>query len=166
MNPLRRIARRRVFLLALAALISGILVLSMAARPAAAESPLPRASLIINTATGRHVFQVEIAATPQSRARGLMFRRHLARGAGMLFDFGPGEHPVTMWMKNTPLPLDMIFIAGDGKVQSIAEDTVPYSLALIPSRGRVRAVLEVAAGTVRRLRIAAGDIVSGRLFGR
>ncbi len=141
-------------------LLAGFLHVGQAAAvPRAAVPQLPRSQLTVVTASGRHVFDVEVAATPESRERGLMFRRHLGRDKGMLFDLGPGQHHVIMWMKDTLIPLDMIFIAGDGTVRNVAANTVPLSHKLIPSRGRVRAVLEVAAGTARRLGIVIGDKV-------
>jgi hypothetical protein len=114
--------------------------------------------------TGVHVFTVELAVTDEQRARGLMFRRELPQGRGMLFDF-EREGPVHMWMQNTYIPLDMIFIRGNGLIARIAENTEPLSTRIIPSGGPVRAVLEVPAGTARRLGIAPGDRVAHRIFG-
>lgn len=140
-------------------LLAGFLSLGSAAAATPAAHQFPRSRLTVVTASGRHVFDVEVAATPESRERGLMFRRHLGLHEGMLFDLGPGQHHVIMWMKDTLIPLDMIFIAGNGTVRSVAANTVPLSHKLIPSQGRVRAVLEVAAGTARRIGIGAGDKV-------
>jgi len=122
-----------------------------------------RGNLEIVTANGPHRFVVEIVASQTARSRGLMFRRALAPDAGMLFDYQV-EQPVSMWMKNTFIPLDMLFIAGDGRVVNIAQRTVPHSLRPIPSAGPVRAVLEVAAGTVDRLKIKAGDLIRHAIF--
>ena len=130
-----------------------------AGRLAAAElQPLEIASR-----TGVHVFGVEMAVTPEQQARGLMFRRQLPEGQGMLFDF-QREQPASFWMKNTYISLDMIFIRGDGRILRIAENTVPLSEALVPSGGPVRAVLEVIAGTAKKLGIAAGDRVAHPIF--
>jgi uncharacterized membrane protein (UPF0127 family) len=120
-----------------------------------------RVSLAIETAAGiRHEFQVEIADTPESKAQGLMFRRELAADHGMLFIF---ERPqrISMWMKNTPLPLDMLFIDADGVIVDLHARTVPFSLDTIASRRRALYVLEVNGGTADRLGIAVGDRVSG-----
>jgi uncharacterized membrane protein (UPF0127 family) len=117
----------------------------------------------IVTRSGVHVFDVELAVTPDERSKGLMFRRELPAGQGMLFDFDAEGH-VSMWMKNTYVSLDMIFIRADGRIARIAENTEPLSEATIPSGVPVKAVLEVVAGTARRLGIAAGDRVAHRIF--
>ena len=121
-------------------------------------------NLVIRTATAEHGFTVEIAATPQARASGLMRRAALAENTGMLFDFGTVA-PVTMWMKDTLIPLDMLFIRADGAIANIEQRTVPQSLAAIPSSGAILAVLEVNGGTSARLGIRRGDRVLHRLFG-
>jgi len=120
---------------------------------------------IVTRAGVRHDFSLEIANSPEMRSRGLMFRRELAEGRGMLFDFGPRESEVTMWMKNTYISLDMIFIRANGQVRHIAENTTPLSEATISSNGPVKGVLEVIAGTARRLGLAAGDKVEHPFFG-
>ncbi|QCI68858.1 DUF192 domain-containing protein [Phreatobacter stygius] len=122
--------------------------------------------LVIATRSGqRHEFALELANTAETRARGLMFRRDLADGRGMLFDFGPAETEVSMWMKNTYIPLDMMFIRADGTIRHIAENTTPLSEALISSTGPVKGVLEVAGGTAARLGLSAGDLVEHPFFG-
>ena len=121
--------------------------------------------LEIASKSGVHVFAVEMAVTPEEQAKGLMFRKQLPEGQGMLFDFHH-EQPTSFWMKNTYIPLDMIFIRADGRILSIAENTVPLSEALVPSGGPVRAVLEVIAGTCKKLGIAPGDRVKHPIFGR
>ena len=130
--------------------------------PAAAGEP-ELSELLIDSASGRHVFKVEVADTPEERSIGLMFRRSLDPDRGMLFDYRD-VRPASMWMKNTYLPLDMLFIAADGRVVNIAENTVPGSLDSIASEGPVRAVLELNAGTVARLGIAPADRVVHRVF--
>lgn len=122
-------------------------------------------TLEIVTRNGVHVFAVELARTDEERSRGLMFRKELPEGRGMLFDFSP-EQEVSMWMKNTYVSLDMIFIRADGRILRIAENTEPLSERTISSGGRVRAVLEVVAGTARKLGIAPGDRVAHPLFTR
>lgn len=119
--------------------------------------------LTIVTLRGRFPFTVELAVTAAQRRQGLQHRRFLAADHGMLFDFGHDE-PVTMWMINTPIPLDMIFIDAAGRVTHVAENTTPYSLDLIPSGGPVRAVLEVAGGTAARLGIRKGSRIQHPMF--
>ena len=118
----------------------------------------------IASKTGVHAFEVELAITPEEKEHGLMFRRELPQGHGMLFDFG-FDQPVAFWMKNTYIPLDMLFIRADGRILRIAENTEPLSERNIPSGGPVRAVLEVIGGTAKKLGIAPGDRVGGSFFG-
>ena len=120
-------------------------------------------TLEIATKTGVQVFSVEVATTEEEKRTGLMYRKELPDGRGMLFDFSP-EQEVSMWMKNTFIPLDMIFIRADGRILRIAEDTVPQSTKIIPSRGLAKGVLEVIAGTARKYGIAPGDRVAHPLF--
>lgn len=119
--------------------------------------------LTLVSSSGRHVFQVEVMRNDAQRAQGLMFRRQMAADRGMLFDF-EREAPVSMWMKNTYLPLDMIFIDRHGRIVNIAENTEPLSERTIPSAGPVLGVLEVNAGTARRLGLKAGDVVEHSMF--
>lgn len=128
-----------------------------AVSPARATQPKLE-HLQIVTSTGVHELRVEVARTPNERARGLMFRRSLAEDRGMLFDFGAGQ-PILMWMKNTYIPLDMIFISREGRVVSITENAEPLSERVISSGAPAYAVIEVNAGTVKRLAIAVGDEV-------
>ncbi len=115
--------------------------------------------LSIETAAGAtHSFEVEVAVTLDQRAQGLMFRRTMAAEAGMLFLFG-GSAPRAMWMKNTLIPLDMLFIDEAGKIVRIEERTVPHSLRAIVSGKPASAVLELNAGTASRLVIEPGDRV-------
>lgn len=131
----------------------------------AAQPELPKEKLVIVTRDGkRHEFNVEMALTPEQQTVGLMFRKEVAPDGGMLFDWG-SPRATAMWMRNTLAPLDMIFINEDGTIRRIAENTVPESLATIESGGPVRATLELAAGTARRLGIRVGDKVEQRIFG-
>ena len=120
-------------------------------------------TLEIVSKTGVHVFAVELAVTDEERARGLMERRSLPEGHGMLFKFEP-DQIITMWMHNTYIPLDMIFIRSDGRILRIAENTKPLSDATISSGGPARGVLEVIAGTARKLGLAPGDRVAHPWF--
>jgi hypothetical protein len=117
----------------------------------------------IASKTGVHAFEVEMAITPEEKEHGLMFRKELPAGHGMLFDF-QFDQPVAFWMKNTYIPLDMLFIRSDGRILRIAENTEPFSERNIPSGGPVRAVLEVIGGTAKKLGIAPGDRVGGSIF--
>lgn len=122
-----------------------------------------RETLEIASKTGVHAFSVELAATEAEREKGLMYRKSLPEGQGMLFDFYRDQE-VGFWMKNTYIPLDMIFIRGDGRILRIAENTEPLSEKIVPSGGPVRAVLEVIGGTARKLGIAPGDRVAHPIF--
>jgi uncharacterized membrane protein (UPF0127 family) len=115
-------------------------------------------TLVFQTDSGPHRFNIELATTDEQRRLGLMYRRHLADDGGMLFLYDTAK-PVSMWMKNTFMPLDMIFITADGKVQRIEEHTEPFSLAPISSDGAVRGVLEVKAGTAKTIGLKPGDEV-------
>jgi uncharacterized protein len=147
--------RPLVFLLFLVVLSSGAL---------ADLASFQKSTLTIDTDRGPQRFNIEIAKTPQQQEQGLMFRRSLPANAGMLFDFGTTE-PAAFWMKNTLIPLDMLFIAADGKIADIHERAVPLSEATIYSKVPVRAVLELNGGTVSRLGIHLGDVVHFPIFG-
>jgi uncharacterized membrane protein (UPF0127 family) len=138
-------------------LLFGLLI---AAGPLRAAGPQ---TLEIASKTGVHTFAVEIADTEAAREKGLMFRKELPEGRGMLFDFHR-EQDVSFWMQNTYIPLDMIFIRGDGRILRIAENTEPLSTRIIPSGGPVLAVLEVIGGTARKLGITPGDRVAFPIF--
>lgn len=147
------------------ALLLGLSLLPSLARAQTGPQPeLPKEKLTIVTRDGkRHDFLVEMALTLEQHTTGLMFRPKVAPDGGMLFDWGT-PRPSQMWMRNTIASLDMLFINEDGTVRSIAERTVPQSLAVIDSRGPVRATLELAAGTAERLDIRVGDKVEQRIF--
>lgn len=149
----------------LVSLLMGALVLAVLG--ATGTAPVARAAnletLEIITSTGVVPFSVEVMRTNEELQHGLMFRKELPEGRGMLFDFRP-ERDVAMWMKNTLIPLDMIFIQADGRILRIAENTEVQSEKIIPSGGPVRGVLEVIAGTARKLGIKPGDRVAHPLF--
>jgi len=128
-----------------------------------AHSQPRQQTLEIATKSGVHTFSVEIVDNDADRAKGLMFRKELPEGKGMLFDF-QREQDVSFWMENTYIPLDMLFIRADGQILRIAENTEPLSTRLIPSGGPVRAVLEVIGGTARKFGIAPGDRVAHPIF--
>lgn len=136
------------------------LAVAVLAAPASAQELQP---LTIVTDEGRHDFMVELAATPEQRSRGLMFRRSMPEDQGMLFDFERVQ-PVSMWMKNTYISLDMFFIDEDGTIVRIAERTEPLSERTIPSGRPVLSVLELNAGVADALGIEAGDRVEHPLF--
>jgi uncharacterized protein len=121
------------------------------------------AALTIVTASGPHRFDVEVAATPEQMERGLMFRQELASDAGMLFDF---KQPTmaTMWMRNTLIPLDMLFVDATGRIVGIHERAVPRSDAIIAAPSPVRGVIELNGGTAARLGITPGDRVIFPIF--
>ena len=123
----------------------------------------PSAPLTIVTASGSHQFTVEVATTPQQMEQGLMFRPSLAPDAGMIFDYGRPSMAM-MWMKNTLIPLDMLFVDAAGRVVNIHERAVPGSLATIAAAAPVRAVIELNGGTAARLGIKPGDRVDFPIF--
>ncbi|MDE2364725.1 MAG: DUF192 domain-containing protein [Hyphomicrobiales bacterium] len=135
----------------------------LAASPARAAPDLEKLTFV--TKSGEHAFSVEVMRTPAEHERGLMFRRYLPPDRGMLFDFGKDE-AVQMWMKNTYIPLDMVFVGKDGRVVSIAANTEPFSERTIPSGGPVTGVVELNAGAAAKINLQAGDMVRHPMFGR
>ncbi|MBN9561361.1 MAG: DUF192 domain-containing protein [Alphaproteobacteria bacterium] len=161
---------RRLFLLPLAFAAFGAspaLAQGCASPPSlhAPQPPLPKEPLVIVTRDGKqHHFDVEMALSPAQQEVGLMSRPSVPADGGMLFEW-PTVQQSRMWMCNTIASLDMVFIKPDGTIDSIAENTVPQSLAEVDSHGPVRATLELAAGTTARLDIRVGDKVKQRIFG-
>jgi uncharacterized membrane protein (UPF0127 family) len=133
----------------------------LAAVPVVAAAKTER--LVIEAAAGERVFDVEVVREEKDRNRGLMYRKHLARNAGMLFDYDPPQN-VAFWMKNTYISLDIIFIDPTGKIITIAAKTTPLSLERIPSHGVARGVLEIKGGLAEKLGIKVGDRVRHALF--
>ena len=163
MNGQRNFLTRTGPVFALLLLAMGLL--SAAAR-ASDEGSLDSQKLqtvTIVTQNGTQAFMAALANTPAQRARGLMFRTCLSEQQGMLFDFGHDQEK-RMWMKNTLIPLDMIFIQSDGRIRRVEQNTTPGSLRPISSDGPVRAVLEMRAGTSKKYGIAPGDRVVHQLF--
>lgn len=159
--------RRRFIIAAVTALVALGIGLS-AAGDGTAQVParvhFPTSTLTIAAGGKTHHFKIEVARTQPQHMRGLMYRRHLAPDAGMLFIYASPSR-ITMWMKNTVIPLDMIFIDASGRIVDIAERTVPLSTATIASAQPALAVLEVNGGTVSRLGISRGDAVHHAAFG-
>lgn len=150
---------------ALTIVLLALLALLPPAPLLAQDAPLSKIEpLTIATEDDAVMFTVEIVDTEELRARGLMFRQRLPEDRGMLFDFQE-PRPVSMWMKNTYIPLDMLFIRKDGTIAYIAENTVPKSLDPVGVSEPVLAVLELAAGVTKKHGIRAGDKVYHRLFG-
>jgi uncharacterized membrane protein (UPF0127 family) len=129
-----------------------------------AEIKFKRSSLVVETGGREIKFDVELALNDVERSRGLMFRDKLGPYEGMLFDFYQ-EAPVSFWMKNTLIPLDMVFIGGDGTVRHVHANAKPQSTDSIPSQFPVRAVLEINGGSARLLGIKPGDKVKHPIFG-
>lgn len=139
-------------------LVVGVLLIPL---PLAAQKPVEfdRDVLSIETKSGEIFdFDVELAESDEQKSRGLMYRREMGEREGMLFLYRR-DQVVTMWMANTFLPLDMLFIERNGRIARIQANTVPQSREVISSRKRVRAVLELNAGTARSLGISVGDKV-------
>jgi uncharacterized membrane protein (UPF0127 family) len=151
---------RRTLLISSAAAIAGL------AGPSS-KAELQRfatSELMIVSATGAHRFTVEVAETPAQMQQGLMFRRTMAPNAGMLFDY---KQPIvaTMWMRNTLIPLDMLFVDAQGRIVNIHQRAVPQSLDVIASAAPVRAVIELNGGTAAHFGIIPGDQVRHPIFG-
>ncbi len=162
---------RSVSLRALALLLTAA---CLACSPQGAAEPAPAAAattpvrhpvsgltvipLTVTSGTKRHAFKVEVADTAQAQERGLMFRTELGPNEGMVFPYAAPQM-LSFWMKNTPLPLDIIFVGSDGRIINVAAMTTPYSLDSVPSVGPAVAVLEIPGGRAAELGIATGDRV-------
>jgi uncharacterized membrane protein (UPF0127 family) len=153
----RRLGRRFV-------LGAPFVLAASAAHGQGGEIVFERSSLVIVTGAREISFNIELALNEAQRSRGLMFRDKLGAYEGMLFDFFQ-EQPVSFWMKNTLIPLDMVFIAGDGTIRHVHANAVPLSTDTIPSQFPVRAVLEINGGSARLLGIKPGDKVKHAIFG-
>jgi uncharacterized membrane protein (UPF0127 family) len=140
-----------------------VAILVAVVQPAAAAPELEKIAFV--TRSGVHEFSVETMRTPAEHGKGLMYRRYMPDDRGMLFDFGRND-VVHMWMKNTYIPLDMIFVGKDGKVVSIARDTEPFSERTISSGGPATGVVELNAGAAAKMGLAVGDEVRHPMFKR
>jgi uncharacterized protein len=141
-----------------------ILLMALSRSVAGELQKFPTSQLTIVGPAGPHQFKIEVAETPAQMTQGLMFRRSLAPDAGMLFDY---KQPTvaTMWMRNTLIPLDMLFVDAQGRIVNIYQRAVPQSLDIIGAAAPVRAVIELNGGTAERLGIKPGDQVIHPIFG-
>jgi uncharacterized protein len=155
MTSLRAARRAARLLVVLALLAAGLMMQSAHA--------MRLETLKLMTARGTHVIDIEVTETPAEKAQGLMFRTRLADTAGMLFFYDTPQE-ITMWMRNTYIPLDMVFIRADGIVHRIEARTEPLSENIISSRGDVTACLELAGGAAERLGLKPGDRIEHRFF--
>ena len=158
MSPVSIRVAHRAALFALLSLVA----LAFASVPSEAE--MRRESLSLVTAAGERKIDIEVARTPDEQTLGLMFRTALPDTSGMLFPYGPARE-LTMWMKNTYIPLDMVFIRADGTIHRIEAMTEPFSEATVASQGPVTSVLELNGGAAARLGLKAGDTVRHAVFG-
>lgn len=149
------------YLVFVAALLGGSFAVSAQQEPM--RVPVDAQALNIQTASGEKNFGLEIADTDQKRSAGLMYRKDFPADRAMIFVFGE-ERPVMMWMANTPLPLDMLFVRNDGSIARVAENTVPFSKDIVASGEPVAFVIEVNAGIAAKLGIKAGDTVKHRII--
>jgi uncharacterized protein len=154
---------RRAVITALFAFLLAILPALWQVAPVHADAELEQLTIKTGSASAPLNFTIEVARSPRQKALGLMYRRNLAAGRGMLFPYDE-EQEVSMWMKNTYIPLDMLFIKANGEIHRVAAMTEPFSERIIKSEGPVKAVLEIAGGDAKRLGIAPGDTVHHPLF--
>ena len=145
------------------AVIAALLCFSIGLGAEARAEALEKQPLTFLTATGKHRVTVEVADSESERSTGLMFRRSLGDDEGMIFIY-PRDEPISMWMKNTYISLDMIFVRGDGTINRVASDTEPFSEQTVASGGDARAVIEMKAGSAKRLGIKPGDKVEHPAF--
>lgn len=143
--------------------VGALLAVLAVAAPLAACSD--EGKLVLHTATGDHAFTVEVVDTPETQAKGLMFREELADDAGMLFDFKQ-EREVSFWMQNTLIPLDMIFVGADGVVKTIHVNARPRDTTSIPSQVPVRFVLEIPGGRSEEIGLKPGDTLEHARVGQ
>lgn len=154
-----------VVLLSRRAALLAVLVLALLPLAGISRADGELSRLTIEGPSGRHGFMVEVARSVDERAKGLMYRRSLAPDRGMIFDFG-ADADVAMWMRNTYISLDMLFVRADGVVHRVQRDTVPFSEETISAGAPVRYVVELPAGTAKRLGIDRGDRVLHQIIER
>ena len=160
-----QIFKRAAHRAALFLILSGLVMTTILNLGIAAHAKMRASQLLVAPASGgaTQTIQIEVADSEQEKALGLMFRTKLADGEGMLFFYGP-EREITMWMRNTYIPLDMLFIRADGVIHRIEAKAEPLSDNVIASNGPVAAVVEMAGGAAGRLGIKAGDKVRHEVF--
>ena len=151
------------YLLKLIALVGCLFVLE--SRHAVSDTIFPQSEILIVSKSGEHKFVVDVATTMAQRQMGLMYRKNMARNRGMMFDFGE-EQLIAMWMKNTLIPLDMLFVDKTGKILQIERATTPLSLETIAGRRPAMSVIELNAGLTTELGISEGDQVMHNIFFR
>jgi hypothetical protein len=149
---------------ALSCFVYSLIVVLVMLTASPADAKMRRESLSIRATNGTIAFDIEVAETPDDQARGLMFRTSVPQLTGMLFPYTPARE-ITMWMRNTYVSLDMLFIRADGVIHRIEAHTEPLSERVISSGAPATGVLEIAAGEAARLGIKPGDIVLHRHFG-
>jgi len=149
------------YLLKLIALVGCLFVLE--SRHAVSDTIFPQSEILIVSKSGEHKFLVDVATTMAQRQMGLMYREKMARSSGMMFDFGE-EQLIAMWMKNTLIPLDMLFVDKTGKILQIERATTPLSLETIAGRRPAMSVIELNAGLTGELGISEGDQVMHNIF--
>lgn len=146
--------------------LAALFLLMAVLLPARAQETFTEGQVVIVTKAGaRHPFTVELALTPRQRAQGLMNRKTMAPDRGMLFDFGETRQ-VLMWMKDTYLPLDMLFIDESGQIRTIKQNAEPLSESIIDSKTPIAYVIELNAGTTENLKIRPGDKVESSVIGK
>ena len=138
--------------------LAGLMTVGMSMGATDATAKLRKDRLTLETSTGKHVIEIEVAETGEDQAMGLMYRQTVPPNTGMLFPYDQPKE-LTMWMRNTYVSLDMVFIRADGIVHRVEAGTEPLSESIIASRGNVSAVLELGAGEAQRLGLKAGDLV-------
>ena len=151
------------YLLKLIALVGCLFVLE--SRHAVSDTIFPQSEILIVSKSGEHKFVVDVATTMAQRQVGLMYRKKMARNRGMMFDFGE-EQLIAMWMKNTLIPLDMLFVDKTGRILQIERATTPLSLETIAGRRPAMSVIELNAGLTTELGISEGDQVMHNIFFR
>ena len=151
------------YLLKLIALVGCLFVLE--SRHAVSDTIFPQSEILIVSKSGEHKFVVDVATTMAQRQMGLMYRKNMARNRGMMFDFGE-EQLIAMWMKNTLIPLDMLFVDKTGRILQIERATTPLSLQTIAGRRPAMSVIELNAGLTTELGISEGDQVMHNIFFR
>jgi hypothetical protein len=149
---------------ALSCFVYSLIVVLVMLTAGLADAKMRRETLSIRTASGTIAFDIEVAETPEDQARGLMFRTSVPQMTGMLFPYSPARE-ITMWMRNTYVSLDMLFVRADGVIHRIEAHTEPLSERVISSGAPATGVLEIAAGEAARLGIKPGNVVLHRHFG-